>query len=364
MIMTKDCKWCGRSSRDVAWTRGGNGKECKTDAAWVKYHLETAEKRKEYMRKLESDPDEVTKHRELIEEFERSGRHAKRKHLSAEESTTVQGQTYLGNFWPKAVYEATFDKTLDKKAQCVWDGQTGIMLPLSTPPVAGVVSVTSLSQRKLTKTTRLPVADADVTKNFAAGSKALQTDVKTDESETNGLHLQLSMPRMPTKRKGKDDDDSDDEDGDPFGDLWTTPVKKVAKKGVKRQGEPREPRRMPHMPAASPSPSPSASSMAASAVVSPRGGSDGLTYKERQKQVAAAQSARMAALEASGFLAKLGDPLLACTLKAAKHAAVAKKVAFALAPARVQLLTAGHAVGHALTAGDAEAAESADDATS
>ena len=162
---------------------------------------------------------------------------------------------------------------------------------------------------------------------------------------------------MPKGKRKKKDTDSDDADGDPFADLWTPPVQKVvAKKGEKSEGEPRTPR-----PAASPSPSPSASIMAPSATVSPRGDCDGLTYKERQKQVAAIESARMTALGASTFLAKLGDPLLACTLKSANHAAVAKKVAAALAPAKVQLLTAGQPVGHALAGvgGDAEPADDA-----
>ena len=115
---------------------------------------------------LDSDAAEVEKHRGKIGDFEGSGRHAKRKHSAADGSATLQGKTYLGNFWLNMFYEIDFSKTLDKSSRCTWEGQTGIMMPLTILPVAGVVSVTLLSQRKLAKITEMPVAGEGVDKNL------------------------------------------------------------------------------------------------------------------------------------------------------------------------------------------------------
>ena len=48
----KTCKWCGRSADEVAWTRGGNGLECKSDAAWIKYHFKTPTEKKDLLEKV------------------------------------------------------------------------------------------------------------------------------------------------------------------------------------------------------------------------------------------------------------------------------------------------------------------------
>ena len=62
------------------------------------------------------------------------------------------------------------------------------------------------------------------------------------------------------------------------------------------------------------------------------------------EQASAIQNVRFALIEAEGFINKLADPLLANTCVLARHAIVAKKVADALTPAKVQLLMSGESV--------------------
>ena len=62
------------------------------------------------------------------------------------------------------------------------------------------------------------------------------------------------------------------------------------------------------------------------------------------EQASAIQNVRFALIEAEGFISKLEDPLLANTCVLARHQIVAKKVADALAPAKVQILMSGESM--------------------
>ena len=77
-------------------------------------------------------------------------------------------------------------------------------------------------------------------------------------------------------------------------------------------------------------------------------GSGQLSYKDKQKQSAAAHSARMAILAATATTEKLADPALARHVAVAKIAGAHKKVADKLSPSKVQLLIPGDAYAAAL----------------
>eukprot|EP00974_Lingulodinium_polyedra_P074359 7206413-Lingulodinium_polyedra.AAC.1 len=101
----KECKWCGRSIHECAWTRGGKGLECRICAAWTKYHLTNKEEKQKYLHECETKLEKKDEHRAKIVDFETTGRHPKRARVSTEETSEVAGETFLGNFWPKKMYE-------------------------------------------------------------------------------------------------------------------------------------------------------------------------------------------------------------------------------------------------------------------
>ena len=164
----KPCKYCGRNSIDVTWTRGGNGLECKTCAGWLKYHFgtgpEAVKQRRVLQADLDSDPAKREQHKKDMEDKEQSGaRFKRRKTVEAAETTALQGKVFLGNFWPKAIYEASFAPAkLSKAETATYDGQKGKFLGMEFPMVPGVIEVSRMKEQKFTATTHLNVDDQDV----------------------------------------------------------------------------------------------------------------------------------------------------------------------------------------------------------
>lgn len=192
----KVCKWCLRSKGQAAWTRGGMGLECKSDAAYMKYTFPQVKERQKYLEELMADEGKRRLHIQTIMEYEKGGRNPKRKVAVAEEASILEGKTFLGNFWPRAIYESKFEKKLQKKDIFQWDGQQGILLPRDTPTVPGVTEVWSRKQRKAAVIETLAPDGREADGAYSTMTSKLAVKVKQKESEEHGTSFQLSMPGM------------------------------------------------------------------------------------------------------------------------------------------------------------------------
>ena len=191
----RQCKWCLRTNESVEWTRGGKGPECKTDAAWLKLHFATSPERATYLDSLNMSAERRAAHTAKIIEYEMQIKERRRKHVEVEEAQVLEGATFLGNFWPKQLYESHFDKKIAKKDLFKWDGKAGIMLQRGTEVIPGVTEVTSRKQRKVAVKETLPQENGEADVAFGIMRAKLDVKVKQKDSDTHGAHFELTMPR-------------------------------------------------------------------------------------------------------------------------------------------------------------------------
>jgi hypothetical protein len=184
-----------RTNDSVEWTRGGKGQECKADAAWLKLHFATAPERATYLDSLNMSAERRAAHTAKIIEYEAQVKQRRQKHVEVEEAQVLEGATFLGNFWPKQLYESHFEKKIAKKDLFKWDGKAGILLPRGTDVIPGVTEISSRKQRKVAVKETLPPESGEADAAFGTLTAKLDVKVKQKDSDTHGAHFQLTMPR-------------------------------------------------------------------------------------------------------------------------------------------------------------------------
>ena len=150
--------------------------------------------RKAYLSTLGGCPTARTEHLSKLEGFETSGCQERRKRVKTTEESELTGEVFMGNFWPKNVWEAkNKPRKLGKKELQFYDGQRGIFLADDVPMVPGCVRVYSAKRRKIRLETQLPVPEGREEAVYDSGAKKLDSvKVKAKECEaTSGTIYKL-----------------------------------------------------------------------------------------------------------------------------------------------------------------------------
>ena len=266
----------------------------------------------------------------------------------------MEGKEFCGNFWPAPIYKNHFGRDIPKAEIITYEGKKGTMLGSDTPMVPGVIQLSNISRKKVFMKTDLPTSSTDSGDVLARAKKKLRFAAKECVStrgggDDEGKYLKVSAP----SQQYKADEDLREND-DPFDFLFSPTIKgpkankdtegdgdtgstsntkskspKAGERGGKAQGVKKEkpPKQTPH-------------GVEKEKASTPEGKlAGGPSYRDRQKQVAAVDSARKALLDAEQLLNKLEDTMLAQSVTDKHLSVVDKKVSEALAPSKVQLIT-------------------------
>ncbi|CAK0886560.1 unnamed protein product, partial [Prorocentrum cordatum] len=311
----KFCKWCGQSSLDVEWTRGGQGCTRRKCQSYLQWNCSDKDDKAKLEKKIETGGAEAQK--EFREErggnsCEDGSRRPKRprKSISTKNVLKMEGKMKCGVFWPKHIYEKHFSKKLPPSAETSYKhGHAelkGIVLSSSIPFVDGCIELSSTSAQEVHVHTELPANDPDSAfKKVANKLKPTITECNDSSKaagDANGNYLNVKLSSGKRRKRGED---SDDEDYDPYDALFGPILSGKSSKGQAGQGN--------------------------------VGGEGG----DRKKRADAEQLAKTVLLESQGVITRLEDEQMVHGVTTANVITIKKKLNAALGPDKIKILTAG-----------------------
>lgn len=184
------------------------------------------DERDDHMKSIQNNESGQSEHLEFVLSHEAGERMPKKKRVETEDSSAMEGMTYIGNFWPQKIYEDHFSKKLAAKDLTVYENQKGIFLDLAVPAIAGVTLVTQRKSKKVSLKVDLGVPDADMGKVFERASKKVDMTMKRKQSDEHGTTLAVTAK---SASHGRKDVDELNENEDPLDFLWVSPFKKQKK---------------------------------------------------------------------------------------------------------------------------------------